>query len=55
MGVGRGQLRLVAQLTGRLGGAAFDNELHVGAQLSIGQALQLAEDIVAAAATEASG
>jgi predicted ATPase/class 3 adenylate cyclase len=41
--------RLVTQLTGRLGAATFEDELRLGAQLSIGQALQLAEDIVAAA------
>jgi predicted ATPase len=42
--------RLVSQLTGRLGAATFEDELRLGAQLSIGQALQLAEDIVAAVA-----
>jgi predicted ATPase len=45
--------RLVTQLTGRLGTATFEDELRLGAQLSIGQALQLAEDVVSAA-TEAS-
>jgi hypothetical protein len=37
------------QLTGRLGAATFEDELRLGAQLSVGQALQLAEDVVAAA------
>jgi hypothetical protein len=41
--------RLVGQLTGRLGAATFENELRLGAQLSIDQALQVAEDIVTAA------
>jgi predicted ATPase len=44
---------LVSQITGRLGAIVFEDELRLGAQLSIGQALQLAEDIVSTA-TEAS-
>jgi predicted ATPase/class 3 adenylate cyclase len=42
--------RLVSHLTDRLGAATFEDELGLGAQLSIRQALQLAEDIVAATA-----
>jgi hypothetical protein len=38
--------RLVSQLIGDLGVDTFEDELGVGAQLSIAQALQLAEDIV---------
>jgi hypothetical protein len=45
---------LVRQLTGRLGAATFDDEVGLGAQLSRGQALQLAEEVLAATATEAS-
>jgi hypothetical protein len=45
--------RLVSQLTGELGPATFDDELGLGAQRSIGQALQVAEDVVAATAREA--
>jgi tetratricopeptide (TPR) repeat protein len=41
---------LVDQLTEHLGVAALEDELRLGAQLSIGQALQLADDIVAAVA-----
>jgi predicted ATPase len=44
---------LLSQLTDHLGAATFDEELRLGARLSIGQALQLAEDIVSATATEA--
>jgi hypothetical protein len=44
--------RLVSQLTALLGAATFDEELRVGAELSIGQALQLAEDLVAARAVK---
>jgi tetratricopeptide (TPR) repeat protein len=44
---------LVSQVTGRLGAATFQGELRLGAQLSIDEALQLAEDIVSATATEA--
>jgi predicted ATPase/class 3 adenylate cyclase len=39
--------RLVSQLKSLLGIATFEDELCLGAQLSIGQALQLADDIVA--------
>jgi tetratricopeptide (TPR) repeat protein len=46
--------RLVKLLTDRLGAAIFEDELCVGAQLSIGQALQFAEDIVSATPTESS-
>jgi hypothetical protein len=46
--------RLASQLTDRLGAPTFEGELRLGAQLSIDQALRLAEDIVDAAATEAS-
>jgi tetratricopeptide (TPR) repeat protein len=46
--------RLVGQLTSQLGAATFDDELRLGAQLSIDQALRLAEEIVSATATEAS-
>jgi hypothetical protein len=42
--------RLVHQLTGRLVAATFDDELRFGPQGSIDQALQFAEDIVAATA-----
>jgi hypothetical protein len=45
--------RLVTQVKGRLGAATFEDEFRLGAQLSIGQTLQLAEDIVSMA-TEAS-
>jgi hypothetical protein len=41
---------LLSQLTAHLGVASFEDELRLGAQLSIGQALQLADDIVAAVA-----
>jgi hypothetical protein len=41
--------RLVSQLTGQLRAATFEDELRLGAQLSIDQALRLAEDVVAAA------
>jgi predicted ATPase/class 3 adenylate cyclase len=41
--------RLVGQLTGLLGAATFEDELRLGAQLSIDQALQVAEDIVSTA------
>jgi tetratricopeptide (TPR) repeat protein len=46
--------RLVSELTGVLGAATFEEKLGLGAQLSIGEALQLSEDIVSTA-TEASG
>jgi predicted ATPase len=39
--------RLVGQLTLALGAATFDEELRVGAELSVDQALQLAEVVVA--------
>jgi hypothetical protein len=45
---------LVRQLTDRLGAAAFEDELRLGGQLSIDQALQLAEEIVTSTATDAS-
>jgi hypothetical protein len=42
--------RLASEVTSDLGAATFEDELRLGAQLSINQALQLAEDIMSAAA-----
>jgi hypothetical protein len=44
--------RLVSRLTALLGAAAFDEELRVGAELSVDQALQLAEVVVASRAVK---
>jgi predicted ATPase len=44
--------RLVSQLRALLGADTFDEELRVGAELSVDQALQLAEDVVASRAVK---
>jgi hypothetical protein len=46
--------RLIDQLSIRLRAATLEDELRLGGQLSIREALELAEDIVAATATERS-